>query len=100
MKKILIILMGYIAFAQLSFAARDVTTIPDFYYLKEAQSIDSLSLLPPPPAVDSIDFLNDKAQYDAGKLLRIRQEASKLIMMRRFMAMAYNWHFSAPSAWK
>ncbi len=31
MNKILIILMGYIAFAQLSFAARDVTTIPDFY---------------------------------------------------------------------
>jgi len=70
MKKIIISSLAYIALAQISFAARDVTTTPDFYYLKEAQSIDSLSLLPPPPAVDSIDFLNDKAQYDAGKLLR------------------------------
>lgn len=70
MKKIIISSLAYIALTQLSFAARDVTTTPDFYYLKEAQSIDSLSLLPPPPAVDSIDFLNDKAQYDVGKLLR------------------------------
>ncbi|WP_411755496.1 acid phosphatase [Serratia sp. (in: enterobacteria)] len=70
MKKILISSLAYIALTQLSFAARDVTTLPDFYFLKEDQSIDSLSLLPPPPAVDSIDFLNDKAQYDVGKLLR------------------------------
>ncbi|MCX8957524.1 acid phosphatase [Erwinia psidii] len=51
-------------------AAPDVTTDPEVYFLTESQSIDSLALLPPPPAGDSIDFLNDKAQYDAAKLLR------------------------------
>ena len=29
----------------------DVTTKPDLYYLTNAQAIDSLALLPPPPAV-------------------------------------------------
>ncbi|MGB9097511.1 MAG: phosphatase PAP2 family protein [Erwinia sp.] len=55
---------------QTAFAAKDVTTQPDAYFLQESQVADSLSLLPPPPAIDSIDFLNDKAQYDIGKQLR------------------------------
>lgn len=53
-----------------AFATLDVTTNPDVFFLKESQSVDSLALLPPPPAGDSIDFLNDKAQYDAAKLIR------------------------------
>lgn len=53
-----------------AFATPDVTTNPDVFFLKESQSFDSLALLPPPPAGDSIDFLNDKAQYDAAKLMR------------------------------
>lgn len=53
-----------------AFAAKDVTTQPDFYFLQETQAPDSLTLLPPPPATDSIEFLNDKAQYELGKSLR------------------------------
>ncbi|EHM52435.1 acid phosphatase [Cardiobacterium valvarum] len=48
----------------------DVTTRPDVYYMTLDEVADSLKLLPPPPAMDSIAFLNDKAQYDKGKQLR------------------------------
>lgn len=48
----------------------DVTTRPDVYYMTLDEVADSLRLLPPPPAMDSIAFLNDKAQYDKGKQLR------------------------------
>lgn len=70
MKKIVIATLVCASLGQFAYAAKDVTTQPDLYFLKESQSIDSLALLPPPPAVDSIEFLNDKAQYDAGKMLR------------------------------
>lgn len=70
MKKILLATLSCAALTQFSFAAKDVTTHPEVYFLQESQSIDSLALLPPPPAMDSIDFLNDKAQYDAGKIVR------------------------------
>ncbi|MBK0015272.1 MULTISPECIES: acid phosphatase PhoC [Kosakonia] len=48
----------------------DATTKPDLYYLKNDQAIDSLALLPPPPEVGSIAFLNDQAMYEQGRLLR------------------------------
>lgn len=51
-------------------AGNDVTTKPDLYYLTNAQAIDSLALLPPPPEVGSIAFLNDQAMYEKGRLLR------------------------------
>ncbi|CAI1052480.1 acid phosphatase [Serratia entomophila] len=70
MKKILLAALTSAALTPFSFAAKDVTTQPEVYFLQESQSIDSLALLPPPPAMDSIDFLNDKAQYDAGKIVR------------------------------
>ncbi|KGT88403.1 acid phosphatase [Erwinia typographi] len=70
MKKILLATLICAASLQTAFAAKDVTTNPDAYFLKESQVVDSLKLLPPPPAMDSIDFLNDKAQYDVGKMLR------------------------------
>ncbi len=69
MKKILLASLAWAALGP-AFAAPDVTTNPDVFFLKGSQSIDSLALLPPPPVGDSIDFLNDKAQYDAAKLLR------------------------------
>lgn len=70
MKKIVLATLIAAVMSPLAFAAKDVTTKPDVYFLKESQSIDSLALLPAPPAVDSIEFLNDKTQYDAGKMLR------------------------------
>ncbi|WP_424692917.1 acid phosphatase [Erwinia sp.] len=70
MKKLLIATLICATSMQTAFAAKDVTTQPDAYFLQESQVADSLSLLPPPPAIDSIDFLNDKAQYDIGKQLR------------------------------
>lgn len=48
----------------------DVTTRPELYYLKNAEAIDSLTLLPPPPEVGSIKFLNDQAMYEEGRMLR------------------------------
>lgn len=48
----------------------DVTTKPDLYYLTNAQAIDSLALLPPPPEPGSIAFHNDQALYEQGRLLR------------------------------
>ena len=48
----------------------DVNTRPDVYYMTIEEVADSLKLLPPPPTMDSIAFLNDKAQYDKGKQLR------------------------------
>ncbi|HBC1013480.1 TPA: phosphatase PAP2 family protein, partial [Escherichia coli] len=43
---------------------------PGLYYLNNMQAIDSLALLPPPPEVGSIAFLNDQAMYEKGRLLR------------------------------
>lgn len=51
-------------------AGNDATTKPNLYYLKNSQAIDSLTLLPPPPAIGSIAFLNDQAMYEQGRLQR------------------------------
>lgn len=51
-------------------AGNDATTRPELYYLTNRQAIDSLALLPPPPAPGSIMFLNDQAMYEQGRLLR------------------------------
>lgn len=51
-------------------AGNDATTKPDLYYLKNEQTIDSLKLLPPPPEVGSIQFLNDQAMYEKTRILR------------------------------
>ena len=52
--------LGLISFSV--FAAvppgNDVTTNPEKYFLKNSEAIDSLALLPPPPEVGSIAFLN------------------------------------------
>lgn len=64
--------LGLISFSV--FAAvppgNDVTTNPEKYFLKNSEAIDSLALLPPPPEVGSIAFLNDQAMYEKGRLLR------------------------------
>ena len=50
-----------------SFAAHnDVRTMPESYYLNATDVADSFYLLPPPPAFDSVTFLNDQAQYNIG----------------------------------
>ena len=48
----------------------DATTRPELYFLNNSQAIDSLALLPPPPAPGSLTFLNDQAMYEQGRLLR------------------------------
>ncbi|YCH31792.1 hypothetical protein M1D48_07095 [Erwinia sp. D4-22] len=40
-------------------------TVP--HYLTAREAPDSLTILPPPPAFDSVDFLRDKALYDWGE---------------------------------
>lgn len=49
---------------------RDRTTNPSFYFLEESEIVNSTELLPPPPDVNDIRFLNDKAQYEWGLLQR------------------------------
>lgn len=51
-------------------AGDDASSKPHLYYLKNDRAIDSLALLPPPPDVGSIAFLNDQAMYEQGRLLR------------------------------
>lgn len=74
MKKLLAVLCAGAFISTSTFAAipagNDVTTKPDLYYLKNSQAIDSLALLPPPPEVGSILFLNDQAMYEKGRMLR------------------------------
>lgn len=70
MKKNIFLVLVLIVSSNLSFSADDVRTKPDLYYLEISEVVDSYKLLPPPPEIDSISFLNDKAQYEKGKLLR------------------------------
>lgn len=49
---------------------KDVRTMPNDYYLTIDEAPNSLFILPPPPAFNSLDFLRDKALYDEGKALR------------------------------
>ena len=38
--------------------------------LTNSEAIDSLAILPPPPEVGSVAFLNDQAMYEKGRMLR------------------------------
>ncbi len=49
---------------------KDVRTNPDLFFLQDGQQASSLNLLPPPPSENSIQFLNDQAQYQWGKMQR------------------------------
>jgi acid phosphatase (class A) len=64
-------------FVHSAIAAKDVTTHPNQYYLTEIQAPDSLALLPPPPAFNSVDFLKDKALYDWGKAMRATERGKQ-----------------------
>lgn len=63
-------LAGLFSVNAFALTGNDATTKPHLYYLKNDQAINSLALLPPPPAVGSIAFLNDQAMYEQGRLLR------------------------------
>lgn len=70
MKKTLLTLLS-LTLSSLAYSAEnDVRTKPDLYFLQLDEVVDSYKLLPSPPEIDSISFLNDKAQYEKGKLLR------------------------------
>lgn len=58
----------------------DVTTKPDQYYSTNAEGLDSLAILPPPPAFDSIEFLIDRARYEEG-LIERDTERGKLAVL-------------------
>lgn len=49
---------------------KDHSTSPNLYFLYKSEIANSSELLPPPPEVNSILFLNDKAQYEWGLLQR------------------------------
>ena len=83
MKKILILLIASLlasnAYAAVA-SGPDVTTRPDSYYSTNADAVDSVALLPPPPAFDSIEFLIDRAKYEEG-LLERNTERGKLAVL-------------------
>ena len=65
------LILASVLFSSVAFAGNnDVRTNPEKYYLNYSDVADSLALLPPPPAFDSIAFLNDQAQYQKGYQLR------------------------------
>lgn len=68
-KRFIVLVAATLLFNQ-AWAAQDVTTQPDKYYLMEAESPNSLLILPPPPTFDSVAFLYDKVMYDWGKSMR------------------------------
>lgn len=75
MKKNFALILFVCSFISLNISAqdqkiKDKRTKPDLYYLQISDVANSLDLLPPPPAANSIQFLNDKAQYDWGLLQR------------------------------
>ncbi|RWR00722.1 acid phosphatase [[Pantoea] beijingensis] len=78
----------------------DATTKPDLYYLNNNQAIDSLALLPPPPEVGSVAFLNDQAMYEKGRLLRSsergRQAAEDANLSGGGVANAFSAAFGSP----
>lgn len=81
-------------------SGNDATTKPDLYYLKNAQAIDSLALLPPPPEVGSIAFLNDQAMYEQGRLQRStergKQAAEDANLSSGGVANAFSGAFGSP----
>lgn len=81
-------------------AGNDTSTKPDLYYLSNAQAIDSLALLPPPPEVGSIAFLNDQAMYEKGRLLRTtergKQAAEDANLSSGGVATAFSDAFGSP----
>lgn len=67
----------------------DVTTKPDLYYLTNDNAIDSLALLPPPPQIGSIAFLNDQAMYEN----EILKEGSWQLRMPISVVVAWQMYF-------
>lgn len=47
-------------------AGKDASSTPQSYYSTNGQGLDSVAILPPPPAYDSIPFLLDHARYLEG----------------------------------
>ncbi|VEB96434.1 Major phosphate-irrepressible acid phosphatase precursor [Cedecea lapagei] len=74
MRNIPILLISFFIFTANTSAAipegNDTLTKPHLYYLKNSEGVDSLKLLPPPPRIGSIAFLNDQALYEEGRLAR------------------------------
>ncbi|ALR76462.1 acid phosphatase PhoC [[Enterobacter] lignolyticus] len=104
MKKHLVALCVASLFSVSAFAlvpsGNDATTKPDLYYLKNSQAIDSMALLPPPPEVGSIAFLNDQAMYEKGRLMRNtergKQAAEDANLSSGGVANAFSTAFGSP----
>lgn len=73
MKKFLFCLLVLgVASNALAFApeGKDVKSQPESYFSTNAEGLDSIAILPPPPAYDSLEFLLDQARYQEGVQLR------------------------------
>ncbi len=57
-------------FAQSALQKDDVRTAPDNYFLQDGEQPSSLNLLPPPPELGSVQWLNDESCYYQGLKLR------------------------------
>lgn len=63
--------------------AKDHSTNPDVYFLMEGDVANSLELLPPPPSMESVQFMYDKARYDWGKSLRKTERGEQAFLDAR-----------------
>ena len=68
----------------------------DKHYLTLQETADSVQLLPPPPAFDSVAFLADKAAYEQGKFLRNTPRGAQAYSDADSSADNVTKNFSAP----
>lgn len=59
---------------------KDVTSKPESYYSTNAEGLDSIAILPPPPAYDSLEFLLDQAKYQEGLQLRKGERGEQAVL--------------------
>lgn len=69
MKKCLLC-MAFVMLAFSTVTARDHSTDPGRYYLRESDVVDSRAFLPAPPDTSSARFAYDREQYEWGKSMR------------------------------
>jgi acid phosphatase (class A) len=83
MKRIALLLcLGLISANAMAAAPKgdDVTTRPDRYYSTNEDALDSLAILPPPPAFDSLRFMQDEAMYEQGLIERNTERGEMAVL--------------------
>lgn len=59
---------------------KDASSSPESYYSTNADALDSLAILPPPPTFDSLLFQHDRAKYEEGMTLRNTERGAEAVL--------------------